>query len=86
MFVDAKRPVTKKLLQRIDLRRILTDNRDDIAVRTLDVLSDYYESPLLQQAQVTIDNMLAEWSNNEPLSLFSGVNYNQSAADHLVEA
>ena len=86
MFVDAKRPVTKKLLQRIDLRQVLTDNRDDIAARTLDVLSDYYESPLLQQVQVTIDNMLAEWSDNEPLSLFSGVTYNKSAADHLVEA
>ena len=57
MFVDTKRPVTKKLLQRIDLRQILTDNRDDIAARTLDVLSDYYESPLLDHAHVAIANI-----------------------------
>jgi hypothetical protein len=65
LFIDAKRPVTKKLLQRIDLAAILRENREWIeesAAAALQEVDEPSSSTLLSQAA---EQLLQEWGGTK---------------------
>ncbi|MYG93431.1 MAG: SAM-dependent DNA methyltransferase [Acidimicrobiia bacterium] len=61
LFADAKRPVTKKLLQRIDLAAVLHHNRADIekeARAVLNKIGQHLQATAITQA---VDQLLQQW-------------------------
>ena len=68
VFVDAKRVVTKKLLQRIDLRAILSRDRDEILKAATAISAEFPPSrvPGLDlDLEAEADSLLREWSPAE---------------------
>ncbi len=76
LFADAKRPVTKKLLQRIDLNMILRHNRARIESGARDALEEINFHPEVTAITQVADQLLQQWGKaQDALSLFDATDF-----------
>ncbi|MEZ5170291.1 MAG: N-6 DNA methylase [Acidimicrobiia bacterium] len=76
LFVDAKRPVTKKLLQRIDLAAVLRHDRADIEVDAQATLKTVGTNGDATTVAQTVRQLLQQWDGAEATpSLFDDTDF-----------
>ena len=62
LFTDSKRPVTKKVLQKIDLQSILCSRRESIEIDAVSILLQIDKSNGQKMIRTAVDDLIRSWS------------------------